>query len=896
MGRKKLSFCLLQFVIYVVSSPVNASEFDAITSGEITGTVKNKTNITNLLEAVNITFANQDWGTATLDDGTFSISNIPTGAYTLVFDHIGFDVKEVTNVVVSAGERTVINVLLNENIVIVLDPLKVAPPPAMINDTTSGTIRTITEDFINYSTADEIEEIISLQAGVIAHGGEIHIRGARGGEEQYQVDGIPVKDPLGGGGLSLATLAVADSDVILGGLDAKYGNAQSGVILYQTKEGGSEFRGELRFQTDDYGQPNNTFDNFDRLFLGFGGPTAIDRLTYYVSGQVSVADIYPMTQEGRSRQKILNFISVGDRKNNSVKLQGKVAYQPSPNHKITFEMLDQVDRSDAYMHNWSRVGYVQQFLDTTRTNEVVLRYGRWSPVQLDSTYHYFNGAEHRPNVLSEFQNYKIVFRHSVNENALYSLKLSQQHYYNDVRVQGKNEWEYLGERERDYYFNYTDGRSEDFYVISGDYPSLSTQETFVSQALFDMTVKSGRHTIESGVSAVYNDMRNYSVDRPYVSDSEGLIGSPRSQYHYYNPEGAAYLQDRWEHEGMVINAGVRYDVFSVGQQVSLSNTQEPVKQQLSPRIGLTYPISDRDVFSFHYGRFYQIPDRFYLFDDLDAMDGRTQGNPNLTNETTVAYQAAIQHLFSEILVAQLSVYYRDMYGQVTSEMTADWTSTGNVRTYVNKDYASSKGFELSLNRNYGNNIRWDAAYSYGNATGVASDPDAATNRNFVYLPTGEQPLDWDSRHSLSTSLYLGDRINWGVSMTWRFASGTPYTPEQRDTRQLDPNQINSRRLGTTTTLDVRADKYYMLWGRRLSLFLQGRNILDAKNITSLRPNNNPAPPVGTAYMAYYTETGRAGGAYLDDEDGDGVEEYVPLHDPRVFGTPRSIRIGVGYQF
>ena len=391
-------------------------------------------------------------------------------------------------------------------------------------------------------------------------------------------------------------------------------------------------------------------------------------------------------------------------------------------------------------------------------------------------------------------------------------------------------------------------------------------------------------------------MRNYSVDRPYLTNAEGQIGVPRSQYHYYNPEGAAYLQDRWEHEGMVINAGIRYDIFSVGEQISLSDVQEPVKQQLSPRIGIAYPISDRDVFSFHYGRFYQIPDRFFLFDDLNAMDGRTQGNPNLTNETTVAYQAAIQHLFSHLLVGQFSVYYKDIFGQVTAEQTPDWTSTGNVATYVNKDYASSKGFEVSLNRGYAQNLRWDVAYSYGNATGVASDPNAAVNRNFVYLPTGEQPLNWDARHSVSTTLYLGDRINWGVSMTWGMTTGTPYTPFQRDTRQVDPSQVNSRRMGTSTTLDMRLDKYYMLWGKRLSLFLQGRNVLDSKNITTLAPGNTPAPPVGTAYTSYYTETGRAGGAYLDDQDGDGIEEYVPLHDPRVFGSPRSVRIGVGYQF
>ena len=59
--------------------------------------------------------------------------------------------------------------------------------------------------------------------------------------------------------------------MIMGGLDAQYGNAQSGVINYKTKEGGQSFEGELLYLTDDYGQPDNTYDNLDRVFVGWAG-------------------------------------------------------------------------------------------------------------------------------------------------------------------------------------------------------------------------------------------------------------------------------------------------------------------------------------------------------------------------------------------------------------------------------------------------------------------------------------------------------------------------------------------------------------------------------------------------------------------------------------------------
>ena len=52
-----------------------------------------------------------------------------------------------------------------------------------------------------------------------------------------------------------------------------------------------------------------------------------------------------------------------------------------------------------------------------------------------------------------------------------------------------------------------------------------------------------------------------------------------------------------------------------------------------------------------------------------------------------------------------------------------------------------------------------------------------------------------------------------------------------------------------------------------------------------------------SYDIYYTETGRAGGAFLtQDQDGDGKEDWYPVHDPRVFAQGRTIRVGLGVQF
>ena len=60
-------------------------------------------------------------------------------------------------------------------------------------------------------------------------------------------------------------------------MDAEYGNALSGVVAVSTKEGTEKFGGEVRWDTDRYGDPTKTFDNYDRFTFGFGGPTPVQQ-------------------------------------------------------------------------------------------------------------------------------------------------------------------------------------------------------------------------------------------------------------------------------------------------------------------------------------------------------------------------------------------------------------------------------------------------------------------------------------------------------------------------------------------------------------------------------------------------------------------------------------------
>ncbi len=890
--RPKRWFAILAAACMCLAAAGGAYAQDA---GTLKGMVKNAKG--EPLAFANVVVLGTKTGAMTESDGTYNVKNLPAGTYNVRVSFLGYEPQE-RSIQINPGQTVTLNFELKETVVATMQTVVVEAKKDLIRRNDSSTSHRVTSEQLERLPVDTFQEAVALKSGVVSQAGQLHFRGGRSGEVQYQIDGIPVNDPLVGGGVNVATVSVSDSEVLLGGFDAEYGNAQSGIVNIITQEGGDKFQGEVSYMTDDYGAPDKTYNNYDRLSLGMGGPTPVRDLTYYVSLQGTWTDTYLSTVENRARHQILDFIRVGPRQNNEINLQSKLAWKPGPNYKMTFEVLDNHHTWDNYEHPFSQAGFVETRVDTVAdTGEIVTRYGSWSERQEGPNWVYYNAPEHTPNYTNDFRQYKVTWQHQLTQGTLYTVKLSRNQYDLDYSVNNELPWEYQGVypdqwRDRIHF------RTQPFFATNGDYPSYRQQSTKVWTMKTDWTSEIGSHRMKTGIELTYNDLQLLSLDYPNRINSDGLWGLVRSQYHYYNPEGSFYVQDRWEHEGMVVNAGIRYDVFSVGNQLDASEVDNRTRSQLSPRVGIAYPISDRDVFSFHYGRFSQVPDRQFIFENRGA-SVRTRGNPNLDNETTVSYQAALQHMFTDDVFGQFTVYFKDIFGLLTIQQVSSGDSPALVTEYVNKDYASSRGFELSLTKRFNRHFAGELSYTYGVATGVASDPNQQQQVTFLYLPIAEQPLDWDQRHTLSATATIAQPGEWSANFVWTFGTGFPYTPHDRSERKLDPSKTNSRRLPSSSNLTIQAEKYYKIWGQRVKLFVRGNNVLDTKNIQILSPNNFPGPPQtgGNDYVVYYTETGRAGGAYLgQDVNEDGVQDWVPLNDPRVFGEGRNIRVGVGVSF
>lgn len=536
----------------------------------------------------------------------------------------------------------------------------------------------------------------------------------------------------------------------------------------------------------------------------------------------------------------------------------------------------------------------------------------------DTNKTYYNSAEHVWTNENTSYQFKWSLTHTLSPKSFYEVKLSRLSFDVLSTVAGQTPGEYSSAGQFlwqpfrgpttvgnvDYY---TDPEVP-YFATAYDYPRYNRRNSITYLMRTDVTTQRWRnHKVKGGLLLQYNDLDNSNLTSPgRQRQFRDPYGFSRNVFHNFNPEGSFYVQDRWEYEGMVVNGGVRYDFFSpgsgVGVEINSNEIQRDVNRwnsQWSPRLGLAFPITDRDVFHFHYGRFIQFPEKNLIFATQDVNAGLgTLGNPNLEPETSISYQAGIKHQFSQEVSGQFALFNKDYYGLVSSiEITDDSTGTQNLR-YVNKAYASSRGIELQLNKDFSRNFAFDLAYTFSFADGVASDVDFGRSATgLTHLPTGELPLDWDQRHTFNATLTLAQSGDWSATTVYQYSSGLPWTPFFRFEKKQDPLLENSRRFPQQHLVNFRGEKFFKIHGQDLRLFFDGRNLLDEQVVVDLTPLVFPAlRNANDGYLAYATEQGKFGGAYLLDSDGDGRDEFFPVNDPRVYGQRRLFRIGLGFEF
>ncbi|MDP2302458.1 MAG: TonB-dependent receptor [Ignavibacteria bacterium] len=811
-------------IILLLSTLLNAG-----TTGKLTGKIKDA-QTGELLVGANIIIEGTALGSATNVNGEYVILNIPPGRYNVKFSYIGYESVSVNNVVISVDQTTQLSVELSSQSLQLGEIFVTATKPLVQKDVTSS-IAVISREEIEALPVSTFTDLLSLQAGVVGNGSNLHIRGGRSNEVAYMIDGMLAVDPLLGGlATSVNNDAIQELSLLSGTFNAEYGNALSGIVNIVTRDGSENISAKVEYRTSEFGVKRYSDLHESRINGSISGPIFVNNLKFFISAE----------QDKRG-----NYLPFGY--NNDRSLFTKITSTQIPMMKISLSNRGSLGRRQSYSHSYK---YIPEQYTRRRTDS-------WHS--------------------------SLTMTHTVMNNLFYDLRVSyfNQGYYSGI---DKDTSRYLSTSQRTYF---PIGTGFEFYS-NADPVQLDDSRTITFDVKADAVWQfDNRNEAKFGIAykkhrlkyySVYDPKRNY----PYIND-----------YTTEPYEIAGYIQDKIELPYLVINLGLRYDFMNANNEYR-NNPLDPTsfvkaksRSQISPRIGIAHPISDRTKLHFSYGHFFQNPDFQFLFEnnqyDINVREPLF-GQPNLDAQRTISYEVGLGHQLNDRTAINLTAYYRDITGLIGTRYYFPFVDGRFVgyTLYVNEDYANVKGFELSLDMRPDQYFSGGLSYTYSIAKGSASSeteqyPGTQESTQLYYL-------DFDRTHMLNASgtytipkdegpslFNMRPFEQMDFSMIFRLNSGAPYTPGGRDVGFVERNSL---RQPATYSLDLMIGKDFTLTdGVRLRVFAEFLNLTDHRNI-----------------LYVYRDTGEVDFTF----EGNQSTEY--MQDPSNYGPPRSIRIGTTFRF
>ena len=457
----------------------------------------------------------------------------------------------------------------------------------------------------------------------------------------------------------------------------------------------------------------------------------------------------------------------------------------------------------------------------------------------------------------------------------------------------------------------------------------------------DLTSQMDKNNLlKLGGSARFHDIkRDYYTLQFSQATYRPIIPAQSSPYHTYyrvEPEEyAAYIQDKIEFDELIINLGVRFDYFDSGGRI-LADPRDPQiyspfkldhiyknyapgvpeeelieytpeereefwykntegKYHVSPRFGISFPITAEGVIHFSYGHFFQSPEFQYLYANPNfwitgAGASNLIGNADLNAERTVMYELGLQQQLFGRLYLQVTGFYRDIRDWIGTGFPVDTYRGLTYYSYINKDHAVGKGITLTSNYRI-SNFYFSLDYTFMQAKGTSSDVQDAYND----LSAGRAPrvqlinLDWDQPHALNVVLGYGNmESGWGATLIGALNSGFPYTPEFARGESSGSSSFvglreNSERRPATFNLDLRVTKSFVLGLFNIIAYLDVTNLLDTRNANYV-----------------YADTGLPDYTLRDYQNWSRLTEISNsteyFNNPGMYSAPRFIQLGFGINY
>jgi len=441
------------------------------------------------------------------------------------------------------------------------------------------------------------------------------------------------------------------------------------------------------------------------------------------------------------------------------------------------------------------------------------------------------------------------------------------------------------------------------------------QSTMLTFKLDFTSQVSKEHQIRTGLmmermKLTFADLRYpyYPYDGPADDGPWPDRGSFRDFYTRRPIRGAYYVRDKIEYGAMIANLGLRYDFFIQSgdirglkaEDTPTDETPVDTRSKLSPRLGVSYPITDKAKVYFNYGHFYQLPELHWMYMQKTQTGVAQYGNYNLDYMKQIQYELGVDYAISSNYKMTLSGFYKDYFGQMNTEVLK--IGPKEFDYWANTDYGRARGLEAEFSKRYGGYISGYVNYQYAFAYGKSSSEASNYYARFQAgeIPIQEYPLDWDVRHQITLNLDLrvpedehpklfGFELpdKWGVNMVWQYNSGFAFTPAANypglHLGQNEEPLPNSERMPPYSNVDLRFNKDFTIWKLNYSFLIWVMNLFDQRNVESV-----------------YGATGRADTAqdYFDEAfNANVVSEGREIdQNPLYYSAGRNIRLGLSLNF
>ncbi|MBK7808284.1 MAG: carboxypeptidase regulatory-like domain-containing protein [Saprospiraceae bacterium] len=183
-------------------------------------------------------------GTETDMEGNYFISDVQPGTYDMEASYVGYASQRQTGIVIKAGRTNRVNFQLSDDAVL-LDlgvEIKAYKVPLIeIDNTTQGA--TVTAEKIRALPTKQVNAIAATSAGISSQdGGAISVRGSRSNETVYFLDGVRVTGNL------IPQSEIEQLQVVIGGIEARYGDVTGGVISLTSRGPSDKVSGSIEVE------------------------------------------------------------------------------------------------------------------------------------------------------------------------------------------------------------------------------------------------------------------------------------------------------------------------------------------------------------------------------------------------------------------------------------------------------------------------------------------------------------------------------------------------------------------------------------------------------------------------------------------------------------------------